>query len=535
METSSTPSSSTSLASVLPWALFTLITIAVSRFVVLLASSPLNQIPNAHWSAPFSSLWILYIRYNDAETETLAELHKRLGPVVRLGPNDVSIDSIDYVKTVYTGPFNRTKWYNIFVNYGVHCMFSVIPVKEHAMRKRMISHVYSKSFLQTSPAVADQARAILLDRLVPILTESTAADKKSKSVEMFSLFQATTMDFITAHIYGLRNSTNFLQNPSVRKDWFEMYLTRFGAFFFMQELPELTKFVAKLNIFPSLRMVTDATNELADWNRTLYEKTAERLDSQLDSQDRQSAPEDEPTVVKSLLASIEREKTSHGSDSILYNTVLQNPMVSAQSEVYDHIIAGQETTSSTLTYLTWQLSVHQDVQDLLRKELLQLKAEEDSSSPFLPDPRTLDGLPILHAVIVETLRLYAPFEGPLPRQTPESGCQLGPYKLPGGVRIAALAHTLHRDSSVFPDPETWDYTRWIGADEKEKNERNRQFWAFGSGGRMCIGSHFAMQEIKSIITAIYSRFKTHVIDDSTMDNDDIEPEMEQLYLRFEAL
>lgn len=113
------PSSSTSFAALLPWALFTFIAIAVSRFVVFpLVSSPLNQIPNAHWSAPFSSSWILYIRYKDAETETLAELHKKLGPVVRLGPNDVSIDSIDYVKTVYAGPFNRTKWYNIFKNYG---------------------------------------------------------------------------------------------------------------------------------------------------------------------------------------------------------------------------------------------------------------------------------------------------------------------------------------------------------------------------------------------------------------------------------
>lgn len=356
------------------------------------------------------------------------------------------------------------------------------------MRKRMISHVYSKSFLQTSPAVAGQARAILLDRLLPILTESTDAGSESKGVEMFSLFQATSMDFITAHIYGLRNSTDFMRNPSVRGPWLEMYMNRFGAFFFMQELPTLTDFVAKLGIFSFLRTVTEATDKLADWNRTLYEKTAQRLE-----QDSQSAPEDEPTVVKSLLASIERENNAHGSSSVLYSTVLQDPAVSTQSEVYDHIIAGQETTANTLTYLSWQLSVHQDVQDLLRKELLQLKAEDDSSSPFLPDARALDGLPVLHAVIMETLRLYAPFEGPLPRQTPESGCQIGLYTLPGGVRIAALAHTLHRESSVFPDPEIWEYTRWIGANGKAKNERNRQFWAFGSGGRMCIGSHFAMQ------------------------------------------
>lgn len=119
METSSAPSSSASWAALLPWTLLTLVAVAISRFVVLpLAASPLGRIPNAHWTSPFSSLWILYIRYKDNETETLAEAHKRLGPVVRLGPNDVSIDSIEHVKTVYTGPFNRTKWYGIFDNYG---------------------------------------------------------------------------------------------------------------------------------------------------------------------------------------------------------------------------------------------------------------------------------------------------------------------------------------------------------------------------------------------------------------------------------
>ncbi|KIH94192.1 unspecific monooxygenase [Sporothrix brasiliensis 5110] len=524
MDSSSALFSSTFGTSLLPWALFTLAAISVSRFVVFpLVGSPLNQIPNAHWSAPFSSLWILSVRYKDAETETVADAHKKFGPVVRLGPNDVSIDSIDYVKTVYSGPFNRTKWYGIFDNYGVPCMFSVIPVKEHAMRKRMVSHVYSKSFLQASPAAAGQARAILLDRLLPILADSAKAGQEPKGVEMFQLFQATSMDFITSYIYGLRGGTDFLRNPAAHGHWIQTYLTRFSAFFFQQELPELSRMVAKCGIFPLLRSAVRATNELADWNQTLFGTAAARLDSpSVDGGDDQPSPEDEPTVVKSFLSAVERENTAHGAESVLYNTVLQNPRLSAQSEVYDHIIAGQETTASTLAYLAWQLSVHQDVQDSLRAELLRLKADEDSGSPFLPDARTLDGLPVLHAVIMETLRLYAPFDGPLPRQTPASGCQLGPYRLPGGVRIAALAHTLHRESSVFPDPETWDYTRWTGADDKERNERNRQFWAFGSGGRMCIGSHFAMQEIKAIIAAIYSRFKTLVVDDSSMDPDDAE-------------
>lgn len=119
MDTLSTPFFSKSWADLLPWILPVVVAILVSRFVVYpIAGSPLSRIPNAHWSAPFSSLWILHVRYKDVETEVLAEAHKKLGPIVRLGPNDVSIDGIENIKTVYTGPFDRTKWYSIFDNYG---------------------------------------------------------------------------------------------------------------------------------------------------------------------------------------------------------------------------------------------------------------------------------------------------------------------------------------------------------------------------------------------------------------------------------
>jgi cytochrome P450 len=118
----------------------------------------------------------------------------------------------------------------------------------------------------------------------------------------------------------------------------------------------------------------------------------------------------------------------------------------------------------------------------------------DDGTASTPDPKQLDGLPILHAVVMETLRLHAPIPGPQPRQSPFPSSQIGAYQVPGGVRVAALAYTLHRDEHAFPEPEKWDHTRWLAteASDEERRERNRQFWAFGSGGRMCIGSNFAV-------------------------------------------
>ena len=108
------PSSTLSLVA---WAvilsLFAFHFIVYPRFI-----SPLARIPNAHWSAPFSRIWALYTRFYHVENRTLLAAHRRLGPVIRVAPNELSIDGFDCVRTVYQGGFEKTVWYSVFDNYG---------------------------------------------------------------------------------------------------------------------------------------------------------------------------------------------------------------------------------------------------------------------------------------------------------------------------------------------------------------------------------------------------------------------------------
>jgi hypothetical protein len=89
------------------------------RYVIYPAVfSPLARVPSAHWSAPFSRLWILWIRFVHRENRTLHSAHRRLGSVVRVGPNELSINDFDSVRTVYQGGFSKPPWYSVFDNYG---------------------------------------------------------------------------------------------------------------------------------------------------------------------------------------------------------------------------------------------------------------------------------------------------------------------------------------------------------------------------------------------------------------------------------
>jgi cytochrome P450 len=186
------------------------------------------------------------------------------------------------------------------------------------------------------------------------------------------------------------------------------------------------------------------------------------------------------------------------------------------SEILDHLAAGFDTSAITLTFMIYQLSIVGGMQHLLQRELRSLSPRlKASSSPHLPDPKTLDALPVLHAIVLETLRLNPAIPGPQPRYTPPQGCQLGPnheYFVPGGVRVSASAGLLHKNEEVYYNSKKFRPERWLNIgkvdEEKRKDMESRWFWAFGrsvyqctltislltscSGGRMCVGSHLAV-------------------------------------------
>ena len=81
--------------------------------------SPLSKIPSAHLTASWSSLWILWIRYIEVEPETIHNAHVKHGPIIRLGPNELSVNCLDEgVRTIYTGEFEKPFFYDQFQNYG---------------------------------------------------------------------------------------------------------------------------------------------------------------------------------------------------------------------------------------------------------------------------------------------------------------------------------------------------------------------------------------------------------------------------------
>ncbi|KAF2770468.1 putative P450 monooxygenase [Teratosphaeria nubilosa] len=505
-----------------------LLSLAIYRYIIHPAFlSPLAKVPNAHWSVPYTRLWIFHHRYHEIETPAAHQAHQRLGPIVRIAPNDLSINSVDGgIRTIYAGGYGKGDWYkNIFNNYGIMPMFAMPDHGPHSKRKRMLSNIYAKSTLQNSESVRAISKIFLDERLIPRLREMV---RSGQPVEFYDVFAAVTMDFVSAYIFGLGNSSQMIERPDMEKKFFRDYKARQRFQFWNQDLPQLTDFLSRIGlkwlIIPEWVDQANADIEALVLNMCDgAEKTLQRIEAD----GVQQKPQNYPTVYAQLRNALLKDTATKPDLDLPIPELIRQQRLEVASELLDHTLAGFDTSSITLTFFAWELSrpCNKIWHDALRQEL--------SSVKDIHDAKAIDARPILHATLMETLRLHAAIPGNQPRITPQAA-ELGIKNdargtlhlpnLPAGIRVQSQAWSLHRNPSVFPDPESWNPGRYLSpashlspypsqADfDAAMKEMSKWFWAFGSGGRMCVGSNLAMLDMKAIIAAIWTAFATEEVD-----------------------
>ena len=416
-------------------------------------------------------------------------------------------------------------------------MFAMVHSKPHSERKRMISNVYSKSTLQGSSQLAENSKLLLTTRLLPYV-ERVA--KAKSPVDVFAMNLGFTMDFMTAYQFGLASATKWSVDHETRDRFLHMWGIRKPFEFYRAEIPKLSNFLQSTGIQVFPKYLAEANAAFEELNLQMCD-AADKYLGQTDNVG------DEPVVYKQLKNAVKKsiEKGERDPEVGKHCTTAADTRLEIASEMLDQLGAGFETTGIALTYLYWELSRNPEWQTKLRQELESLSpriwwpAKPTADFP-LPSPKSIDELPILHAVIMETLRLHSPIPGNEPRITPQNPCTLAGYaNIPANVRVQAQPYSLHRNAEVFPDPESWSPGRWIQPSEsKSLKEMLRWFWAFGSGGRMCIGSNLAVQEMKLVVAAIYTNFTTGIVDDDGIEAIDAyttRPAKERLILQFASV
>ncbi|MFG2292759.1 cytochrome P450 [Streptomyces sp. NPDC048603] len=146
-----------------------------------------------------------------------------------------------------------------------------------------------------------------------------------------------------------------------------------------------------------------------------------------------------------------------------------------RDELVTLLLAGHETTASTLTWLHLLLDRNPEARERALAAGPEGSAERRQA---------------VQALVHETLRFY-PSAWILPRCAAE-GDVLAGYRIEAGTDVVVCPYLTHRDPALWDDPERFDPGRFTTPGRRP--DRPGSYFPFGMGPRACLGLQFALKE-----------------------------------------
>lgn len=172
-----------------------------------------------------------------------------------------------------------------------------------------------------------------------------------------------------------------------------------------------------------------------------------------------------------------------------------DPQVSRRrlrDELITLLLAGHETTASTVGWALYLISRHPEVAARLHAESVEVLSDRP------PVNEDLRKLKYTAMVLHETMRLYPPVW--ILTRRAITADEVGGYHVPAGADVLVCPYTLHRHPGFWDAPERFDPERF---DPDRPASRPRYaYLPFGAGPRFCVGSHLGIMEATFVVAMI---------------------------------
>ncbi len=161
------------------------------------------------------------------------------------------------------------------------------------------------------------------------------------------------------------------------------------------------------------------------------------------------------------------------------------------------MMAAHDTSTSTLTTMTYLLARHPEWQERLREKALAYGSDELRYDD-------MEAQEELNWVIRETLRLYPPLTS-IPRKTVRE-VSFGGFRIPQDTLVGVYPVFNHRLPEIWRNPDAFEPDRF--GPERREDKAHRYAWTpFGAGAHTCIGQHFGMMEIRAILHRMLHHYR----------------------------
>ncbi|KAH7232287.1 cytochrome P450 [Fusarium redolens] len=441
--------------------------------------------------ARFSNLWLMYICRQSKRSYTVHDLHERLGPVIRIQPNHISINDERAINIIYGhgNGLEKSAWYDSSISL-TRSIFTARKRTEHARKRRYIAHSFApKSSRAAEGSIADKVE-LLIRKWDEIINKGPQFDgfTQLECRRWFTYMSFDiTGDLLFSEPFGMLENVSDLVRIDSKPGKAVSYVSM------MNSLAQRSAAVATLGVLPWLK---PHAHHLPD---PFFHKGLDGLQNLLSVtsahvKERMAAAQDSHDDWLSLLL--------HARDES--GELLKFEEIASESLTL--FMAAIETVSNTLSAMMYYLATSPSSLQKLQTEMDSIEVH-GTVAPFTE----VRALPYLDAVINETMRLHSVLGIGLPREVlPGSkGVQYDNFYFPPGTVLSVPIYAIHRSRDIWgQDANEFRPQRW----EKLSSRQKTAFIPFGHGPAACVGRNLAEVEMKIIAATLIKRYSFCMMD-----------------------
>lgn len=342
-------------------------------------------------------------------------------------------------------------------------MLTIVPGQKWKDLRNTLSPTFSASKMKQMMSFMNEAVDTLMQKVDSI-------SKTGEIVDFHRWLQSLTMEVILSTAFGVKAETQTVENDPIT-ELAKKAMAPHPLIGIMLLLPfgdHLLKFFPDPFDFDKIGSV--AANIIAERTKANGSSEGHRKD---------------------MLQLMLDAKSDTGGEKI------DNDDIQAQSLVF--LLAGYETSSTTLGFVCYHLAIDVHVQDKLRAEIDQMCPGDEVS----PSYDVLHKMEYLDMVINEALRMYPP--GFVLQRDCNETCTIKGVTIPSGMPVFVPCYAIHHDPEIWPEPEKFDPERFTEAEKAKRHPYT--FMPFGYGPHNCVGMRFALLEIKLTLVRLLKKYK----------------------------
>lgn len=451
-------SSSSRLHLVLTLAIAIIVIPAIFRLWKFIAS-PIREIPGPLLNK-LTSLPLKLAIVGGRSHQFTSALHERYGPIVVLAPDMLSVSDEHEIKRIILledWPKSQAVYGNFRQDPERPTLIAFTDKKAYAQRKRMISSMFGIKYIRSMQPLMLKC----IDVAVKQLEELCDGQKDSAAeVDIQHLVQSLAVDIIGITTFGQS---------------FDVVET--GSHPLPEQLKKALKLSGLLQFMPWIRKIPFLPTR-DPYVDSFTSQIIARREATL-----KSAPQD---LLQKLV-----EACDDSTGSIFRHSDVQDEAVIL-------ITAGSETTANAELFTLMMLTKHPD-------KLAKVYQEVDEWYPDLDRPAdceySFNGMTYLQACIDETMRIFPGQATGSPRETTREENVLG-FRIPKGTTVFPSTAPAQLDKRVWQNAKEFIPERWLDIKTTEA-----AYYPFSAGSRVCIGKHFALQEMHLTLVSLLRRFR----------------------------